>query len=435
MLNLVRKGSGLLHIYADDLFGTHLVGAGSCVHACVAAANDNDVVSHLRLFACIDCLHEINACHDALSTRPVEDTRNVSACSNNDCVKARTYFLELLRIHVDAVCKLDAHLGNALDLVVQKRLVQALAGDDLLHLAAHAPFPLENSDLVPLACKAPGSGKAAHATANDGDLLSCLCLGPCKLHVLRGPAQGTNLYGAVKASPCTGLHAGIWTNTSAHAAWEGRVVEDKAQGLLALSLAQEVVAQLCGDACRTGVLAGSAVRAVFPFGHAQPPDTVGHKAVVFACVREDVRENAAWHPLVLVVVGNRGKRSLLSVFVSGRNNLVPLLPDREFLHALLLVHCGQEVLKAALQEEHIVPVYVHKKHVRRQGSHGTSHVDNTAHHANARAIAKDRRQCLAVAAADNGAATTHEFEGEASCAFQNPQFRLFVERVVLHEGA
>ena len=74
-------------------------------------------------------------------------------------------------------------------------------------------------------------------------------------------------------------------------------------------------------------------------------------------------------------------------------------------------------------------------HVRGKFCHGAAEVDNAAHHADTRTVTHDGRQGLAVAATDNGAAAAHEFKGKAARALKNPELRIFVQRILLHEGS
>ena len=93
-----------------------------------------------------------------------------------------------------------------------------------------------------------------------------------------------------------------------------------------------------------------------------------------------------------------------------------------------LVHAAREEVDVLLRERV-------RTHVARQLVDGAAHVDDAADHADARTLAEHGVKRLAVPAADDGAAAAHELERERADVLEDPELRLLVERVVLHQRA
>ena len=69
-----------------------------------------------------------------------------------------------------------------------------------------------------------------------------------------------------------------------------------------------------------------------------------------------------------------------------------------------------------------------------QSFHRPAHVDRSAHHADAGALAEHRGQALAIVAAHHRDPAAHKFEREGSGVFENPKLGRGVRGVVLHQG-
>ena len=326
VINFLLESGGFLHVDADNLLGAHLVGTGGAVHAGIAAADDDHIVLDLGLAPAVDVLHEIDAGHDALVPRPVEDTGNMTAGRADHSIIFLAQGFELCSIHAAAVHVLHAHGSDAIDFLLEEFGIQAFPWDNLLHFTAHDRLGLVDSHAVASAGEAPSSSKAAGAAADDSDFLSCLHDGFGKRNILGFKPKRTNQDREIQFPAGTGLHTEVGADSAADAARKRRVVENLTERLLGLAGAKQVVAELGRDAGRTGVLTGGLEDVVLPFRNAQTVLAMGHEPHMLPGVRKNVRENTAGNPFVLMEIfhGKTGEsRSLLE---GKRHNLAPLLP-------------------------------------------------------------------------------------------------------------
>ena len=152
----------------------------------------------------------------------------------------------------------------------------------------------------------------------------------------------------------------------------------------------------------------------------------------------DIGEDAALDPLAFAERGHIDGR-LIELFLLGLrqwHQFLPLRPVRELCLKLRALHVLQELLHTASEEVDIGLLQRQFLDILRQRIiHRAAHVDDTAHHADARTLAQHGVELLAVHAANDGAAAAHELEGEGARILENPKLRLLIERIVLHQRA
>ena len=172
MLNFVGKGGGLLHVNAGHLLGAHGVCAHGCVHTRVAAADNNYAVGHGGLFTLVDGLQKVDTGHDLFMPRPREDARHMPAGGNHQGGVLFAQFRKLFGIHRAVVHKGHAHVFNALEFLAQKVMVKTRTGNDLFELAAHNGISFVHGHIVSHTGKLPRGRKAAHAAADNANMLA-----------------------------------------------------------------------------------------------------------------------------------------------------------------------------------------------------------------------------------------------------------------------
>ena len=114
---------------------------------------------------------------------------------------------------------------------------------------------------------------------------------------------------------------------------------------------------------------------------------------------------------------------------------MPLAPVGELCLELRALDVREEVIHAAREEGDVILVECGADDVGRMRANRAAHVDRTADHTDTGALAEDRVEFRAVVAADDGLAAAHELERERADVLEDPELRLLIERVVLHQRA
>ena len=149
----------------------------------------------------------------------------------------------------------------------------------------------------------------------------------------------------------------------------------------------------------------------------------------------DIREDAALDPLVQAEGMEVRSSFWLALSSRQRAQLVPLAPVRQLGLELRALNVREEFIHAAREEGNVVLVESRADDVSRMRTNRAAHVDRAADHADAGALTEHRVEISAVVAADDGLATAHELERERADILEDPELRLLVERVMLHQRA
>ena len=149
----------------------------------------------------------------------------------------------------------------------------------------------------------------------------------------------------------------------------------------------------------------------------------------------DVREDAALDPLVQAEGMEVRRWFRLALRSRQRAQLVPLAPVGELCLELRALDVREEVIHTAREEDDVILVECGADDVGRMRANRTAHVDRTTDHTDTGALAEDRVEFRAVIAADDGLAAAHELERERADILEDPELRLLVERVMLHQRA
>ena len=95
----------------------------------------------------------------------------------------------------------------------------------------------------------------------------------------------------------------------------------------------------------------------------------------------------------------------------------------------------EKIFHAACQESNIIGIQLRADDICRMRANRAAHVNDTADHADAGTFTENRFKLLTVITADNSLAAAHEFKGERTDILQDPEFRFFIQRIVLHQRA
>ena len=435
ILNLILKGSRLLHIYSHYGLCAHVVCRTAGIHAGVAAADNYYPLAHLRIFTCIDLLQEIQSHGQAFLALPVEEAGLVTAGSNYHRIIVLLDFSKLRLVHLAGGDELHADILDALQLADQHIVHQAAARDNLLQLAADMLRIVIDSNSMSLAPQLPCRRQACHTAADDADFLAGLSSWRSNLLVGRQPAQVANLDRLVDTATGTAIHTWIRADTAADRTRERSILQLQVNSFLQLALTDEVITLLGRNAGRAAELARSVVLGIVPARYAQSIQSIGNSIVNSEIVHGNIAEDTALYPLIGTEILHGHLAAWLgSLFLKGkRTQLLPLAPVGKLSLQLGALDFLQELIHAASQKVNILLLQIQVADIGRIAADRAADINHAAYHANTGTLTQHGGKLIAVIAADNGTAAAHELKGERAGIFQNPQLRLLIERVMLHQ--
>ena len=359
----------------------------------------------------------------------------MAAGSNYHCIICLLDFGKLRLVHLAGGNEPHADALDALQLIYQHIMHQAATRDNLLQLAADMLRIVIDSNSMSLAPQLPCRRQACHAAADDADFLAGLSSWRSNLLVGRQPAQVANLDRLVDTATGTAIHTWIRADTAADRTRERSILQLQVNSFLQLALTDEVITLLGRNAGRAAELARSVVLGIVPAWHTQSIKAVGNSIVNGKIIHGNIAENAALYPLIVAEILHGNLAAWLgSLFLKGkRTQLLPLAPVGKLSLQLGALDFLQELIHAASQKVNILLLQIQVADIGRIAADRAADINHAAYHAHAGTLTQHGGKLLAVIAADNGTAAAHELKGERAGIFQNPQLRLLIERVMLHQ--
>ena len=173
-----RDALVVLDAVDGDLLGAEAECGAPGVEGHVAAADDDDVLAHVDLLAERGGLEHAHGVEDALGVG-AGDGQGAAALEADGEVHGLVAAAVLLHEAVDGevlagglvALQVDAERGDAVDVLLQGGLGQAVLGDAEAQHAAGLGLALEDGDGVAEQGEVAGGGETAGARADDGDLL------------------------------------------------------------------------------------------------------------------------------------------------------------------------------------------------------------------------------------------------------------------------
>ncbi len=177
---------------------------------------------------------------------------------------------------------------------------------------------------MPAQAELPSGRQASGTAADHCDVLAGGGQQFGGFHILGQATEFLHGHRFVQGTTAASVHAEIWTDLTADAGRERRVVQYQFQGFFGLAFAQQGDAVLGWNACRTGSLTRGGEGLILPVRDLQSTVTGVNKASYLSVVVSDyVAEDAAFNPLVEAKFAHGDAFHRLSLLVGLGNNLLP----------------------------------------------------------------------------------------------------------------
>ncbi len=406
----------LLNVHRDHTRRAELPRSRARVHPHIARADHDDRFTRRadNRLARVRAREKFQRGNGALVAGEGHRARLVRAGCDDDAIVQIANLLEKFRRDFGAEAHLDAERENAINLSLDQVLLKPILRDRLRHFAAEDIALFVNCDSVSAQRELPRRRKSADARTNHGEAFACVRRHWWRGQVHRKFAERSSQHREINVLTGACDHARIRTHRAAHRSGEWIELQNQVERLAQFAFTQKIDAILGRDVTgarvfarrgKDGIVPHRRVRAIFA-----ERDERNHRARVL----HDIAEQSALNPTIRAKLAERlAFADLLDFVVALGDDFAPF-DLHEHRVEQIGTFDGFEKLGHARRKK--IPVFffqcLDEFHVARQFANRTAHVNRTANHADARAVADDGREFVGIVPAHNRDAATHKLEWE-----------------------